>query len=78
MMTPQQIDDYKRQWMPGYIVRLHSDLEKEGKLWCKRVLPPESWHFRKHTNVYEHSFQFETVIAAQNFEMEFGGFANAN
>ena len=75
-MTPQQIDDYKRQWMPGYTVRLHSDLESQGKDWCKRVLAKEQWHFRKWTNVYEHTFQFENIMAAQNFEMEFGSFAN--
>lgn len=75
-MTPQQIDDYKRQWMPGYTVRLHSDLESQGKEWCKRQLGKEAWHFNKWTNVYEHTFLFENIMAAQNFEMEFGSFAN--
>lgn len=75
-MTPQQISDYKRQWLPGYAVRLHSDLRLEGKEWCKRNCRQEEWHFRKYTNVYEHTFEFENIMAAQNFEMEFGGFAN--
>lgn len=75
-MTPQQIDDHKRQWMPGYVVRLHSDLESLGKDWCKSNCRPEEWNFRQWTNIYEHTFQFENIMAAQNFEMKFGHFAN--
>ena len=75
-MTPQQIDDYKRHWMPGHPVRLHSDLETQGKEWCKRQCSKQEWHFNKWTNVYEHTFLFENAMAAQNFEMEFGSFAN--
>jgi len=75
-MTPQQVDDYKRQWMPGNTVRLHSDLENEGKEWCKQNCSKEEWHFRKHTNVYEHTFQFENVMAATKFEMEFERYTN--
>ena len=75
-MTPQQITDHKNKWMPGYEVRLHSDLESSGKDWCKQVMPKESWHFVKWTNVYEHTFRFEFIEAAQNFQMEFGEYAN--
>lgn len=77
MRTPQQIDDYKRAWMPGYGVKLHSDLEHQGKLWCKK-LPKEEWHFVKWTGVYEHTFRFENVMASQNFEMEFGEYAKSS
>jgi hypothetical protein len=37
-MTPQEQFDYKLSWKPGHIVRLHSDLDNEGKTWCKRNL----------------------------------------
>ncbi len=75
-MTPQQLDDYKRQWLPGYVVRLHSDLESQGKDWCRRQCSREEWNFTKHTNVYEHTFQFENFISAQYFEMKFRDYAN--
>jgi len=75
-MTPQQITEHKRQWRPGYAVRLHSDLETRGKDWCKRQCSQEEWHFLKYTNVYEHTFQFENIMAAQNFEMEFAPYTN--
>jgi len=75
-MTPQQIFDYKNRWMPGFEVTLHSDLEREGKDWCKRLMGKESWHFKSFTNIYQHSFYFEKEIMAQNFIMEFGRFTN--
>ena len=75
-MTPLEIHDYKMKWRPGYTVRLHSDLESRGKAWCKAQLEQHQWAFVKWTNVYEHTFQFEDIRAAQNFEMEFGRFAN--
>lgn len=74
--TPQEITDYKQQWMPGHSVRLHSDLEDKGRTWCKRCLDRWEWHLKKHTDVYEHTFYFENIYAAQNFEMEMGRFAN--
>ena len=76
MLTPQQIADYKLTWLPGHSVRLHSDLTDQGKTWCKRQVPRESWSFSTWTDVYEHTFHFEDIRAAQNFEMEFGSFAN--
>jgi len=76
MNTPQQVQSHKSNWMPGYAVRLHSDVSSEGKHWCKSCLPRESWSYRKNTAPYEDTFHFEFIEAAQNFEMEFGGFAN--
>lgn len=75
-LTPQTISDHKRSWLPGYQITLHSDLEKQGKAWCKKMLSVQSWHFQKYTNVYEHTFCFEHQDAAQNFEMEFSRFTN--
>lgn len=75
-MTPQEISDYKMRWMPGYAVRLHSDLDVQGKEWCRKQLQRHQWSFAAWTDVYEHTFYFESIRAAQNFEMEFGRFAN--
>jgi hypothetical protein len=74
-MTPQDIDDYKRHWLPGYLVKLHSDLDVDGKTWCRRQLERHTWSMSKWTDVYEHTFHFEDIMAAQNFAMEFGRFA---
>lgn len=75
-MNPQQIFDHKRKWMPGYMVTLHSDLADRGKTWCKRQVEKQCWSCTTWTAPYEHTFHFEDIQAAQNFEMEFGGFAN--
>lgn len=77
-MTPQEIADYKLKWLPGHSVRLHSDLTDQGKTWCKRLVDKQSWSFTSWTAPYEHTFHFEDIQAAQNFEMEFGNFANQN
>jgi len=77
-MTPQEIAEYKQRWMSqgGYPVRLHSDLDIPGKDWCRKQLERHEWSFQSWTNVYEHTFYFEDISAAQNFEMEFSKWAN--
>jgi hypothetical protein len=75
-MTPQQIFDYKREWMPGHVVTLHSDLTSAGKDWCKRQCEKQEWHFKSYTDIYQHTFMFENIKAAQNFEMEFAPYTN--
>lgn len=77
-MTPQEIADYKLSWMSKehYTVRLHSDLDVEGKDWCRRFLERHQWSFRAHTAVYEHTFYFEDQISSQQFEHEFNRWAN--
>lgn len=74
-MTPQEIADYKMRWMPGYAVSLHSDLDVQGKDWCRKQLQRHQWSFRPWTNLYAHTFYFENQNAAQNFTMEFGRYA---
>lgn len=74
-MTPQETFEYRLRWKPGHCVALHSDLEVAGKAWCKRALEPYEWGFTAWTAVYEHTFCFENIIAAQNFEMEFSAYA---
>lgn len=75
-MTPQEISDYRQKWMANNpsIVKLHSDLEDAGKQWCKQVLEKQQWHFQKWSDVYEHTFYFENIKVAQNFEMEFSNY----
>jgi len=68
-MTPQEIFEYKQRWMPGYPVRLHSDLRSRGKDWCKK-LDKWEWNFKQYTNNYEDTYYFENIYASQNFEME--------
>mgnify|MGYP001098714183 FL=1 len=77
-MTPLEIAEYKQRWMSqgGYAVRLHSDLDVEGKDWCRPNLERHQWRFRPHTNVYEHTFFFEDQMISQQFEHEFNRWAN--
>lgn len=75
-MTPQEIADHKLKWMPGHSVRLHSDLDVAGKDWCRKNLERHEWSFKTWTAIYEHTFYFENVLAAQNFAMEFSNWVN--
>lgn len=77
-MTPQEVADYKMRWMANnpYSVRLHSDLVDQGKAWCRRALERHQWSMTTWTNVYEHTFFFEDIRAAQNFEIEFAPYTN--
>jgi hypothetical protein len=77
-MTPQEIFEYKNKWMSQnpHSVKIHSDLEDKGKQWCKNMLEPQEWKFQKWSDIYEHTFYFENIHAAQNFEMEFSRYVN--
>jgi hypothetical protein len=74
-MTPQEIDDYKTKWLTGpgrgYPVKIHSDLDVDGKDWCRRNLERHQWSFTKYTDVYEHTFYFESQLHSQQFAQEF-------
>ena len=67
-MTPQEIFEYKQRWMPGYSVRLHSDLRSQAKDYCKIQLMAHQWKYHEYTDVYEDTFYFEHRIDAQSFE----------
>jgi hypothetical protein len=60
-MTPLEISEYKIRWMSNgaHSVRLHSDLDTQGKTWCRRNLERHQWKMNTWTNVYEHTFFFE-------------------
>lgn len=72
-MTPQEISDYKMSWLSngGYSVRVHSDLDWQGKNWCRKHLGRHQWSFRSWTDVYEHTFIFEDQEISKKFESEF-------
>ena len=69
-MTPLEIIEYKRNWMPGKVVRLHSDLRSTATAWCKQ-LGQHEYNFAKYTDVYEDTFYFENEKIGQIFEEEF-------
>ena len=75
-MTPQEQSDYKNSWKPGHSVRLHSDLDVQGKTWCKRNVERHQWSFTSYTDVYEHTFHFELEEHALEFENQFPKFSN--
>lgn len=72
-MTPQELNEYKMQWMrvANHPVRIHSDLDVEGKDWCRRNLGRHEWSFQSWTDVYEHTFYFENAGVSQQFEHDF-------
>jgi len=72
-MTPQEIADYKQQWLSkgGYVVDTHSDLDVAGKDWCRRNIGRHEWTFKPHTAVYQHTFCFESKTHAEQFATHF-------
>ena len=76
-MTPQEIADYKQQWMQDcFHVRLHSDLDVQGKDWCRRNLERWQWKMNTYTNVYEHTFYFELEEHALTFSQQWPKYTN--
>lgn len=75
-MTPLETFDYKRNWLPGYKVRLHSDLDVQGKDWCRKNLERHQWSMVSWTDVYEHTFHFENKDDADSFKSEWEGFVD--
>ena len=71
-MTPLEISEYKIRWMSNgaHSVRLHSDLDTQGKTWCRRNLERHQWKMNTWTNVYEHTFFFELEEHAVAFSSQ--------
>lgn len=71
-ITPQEISDYKRAWKPnGFAVPLHSDLHVVGKDWCRHNLERWQWSMDTFTDVYEHTFHFQSRASADEFKKYF-------
>ena len=68
-MTPQETFEYKLNWKPGHLVKLHSDRVDLGKTWCRRNLQRHQWSMTKWTAAYEHTFHFEDKEVAQSFKI---------
>lgn len=66
-MKPFEQFWYKQSWKPGYVVKLHTDLQLEGKTWCKENIQAHRWYIEKHTESYYHSYHFELEKSALDF-----------
>jgi len=77
-MTPLEIAEYKQQWMSNgaCAVRLHSDLDSQGKTWCRRNLGRHQWKMNTWTDVYEHTFYFELQEHAAIFAQQWPEYVN--
>lgn len=67
LTTPQEIFEYKQSWLPGISVPIHSDLDVQGKTWCRKNLQRYQWSVTTWTAPYEHTFHFENQDAADSF-----------
>lgn len=70
-MTPQQIHEHKRSWLPGYTVEVHSDLHLDCIQWCKSHCEQFEYHFVKYHLMYTNLYHFEHYNDALLFEEEF-------
>lgn len=71
-MTPQELFEYKMRWKPnGYQVSLHSDLDWQGKDWCRKNIERHQWSMDTWTDVYAHTFFFESKEHAESFADSF-------
>ena len=71
-MTPQEITDYKRKWMPGIMVAVHSDLRTSAKDWMKKYAK-QRYHFKEFTAPYEDTWCFESEKMVTEFLKAFEG-----
>lgn len=75
-MKPVEIFEYKQSWKPGYTVRLHSDLRRNGKDYCKTQMMQQQWDITTYTNVYEDTFHFEYLQDAKMFKAQWPQFVD--
>jgi len=75
-MKPLEIFDYKRGWMPGYEVVVHSDLRDHAKDWCKTKLEKHQYAIKTWTHIYAFTYCFERKEIADMFTSEFKAWVN--
>jgi len=75
-MKPLEIFDYKRGWMPGYEVVVHSDLRDHAKDWCKTKLEKHQYAIKTWTHIYAFTYCFERKEIADMFASEFKDWVN--
>lgn len=69
MMTPQEISDHKRQWIPrAHTVAIDELLKNKAKEWCKENCEQHQWKLNTWTDVYEHTVMFEHTEHAEQFK----------
>ena len=73
--TPLEIFEFKRSWLPGHTVRLHSDVADKGKTWCRRQLERPNWSVTTWTDNYEHTFHFNELASSEAFVKDMGRYA---
>jgi hypothetical protein len=67
-MTPQELNDYKMRWRPGYKVQVDVDSDVWGKNYCRKHVERHQWTFDKHTYPDDsHTFAFEQLEVALVF-----------
>jgi nuclear transport factor 2 (NTF2) superfamily protein len=67
-MTPQELFEYKKSWLPGYNVQVDFDSDVWGKDWCRKRLERHQWSFDKYTMPDDsHTFSFENEDDADDF-----------
>jgi hypothetical protein len=75
-MTPQEIFDYKLKWSNNaHEVQVHSDLFYECYAWCKKNAEQWEWSYQKYTDVYAHTFYFESKEKSLEFYKDFNKWA---
>jgi hypothetical protein len=77
-MTPLEISQYKQRWMMrgATYVCVNEDLDIKGKDWCRKNLERTQWSFSRYTNIYQHTFWFEDLESALEFNKAIGGKLN--
>lgn len=77
-MTPIEITEYKQQWMRtrNHTVRIHSDMRRRAKEYCKVQMYSWQWLHKEFTNVYEDTFFFEHYQDANAFRKYFKEWIN--
>ena len=65
-MLPIEIFEYKRKWLPGHSVKIHSDLRHRAKEWLKK-LEKHEWEYQEYTDNYEDTICFEDERTSQVF-----------
>jgi len=74
-LTPVEVFEYKQRWKPGHTVKLHTDLRRDGKYYCRVQMMAPQWNITEYTDVYEDTFHFEYLTDAKMFAAHFKEFA---
>lgn len=68
MKIPRDIYEYKMDWDPRYEVEIHINSLMYAENWCQNNLNKEDWYYKRHTNVFSHTFIFGDKKKADDFK----------